>query len=59
MIRLYLLYLLFVIAGKDYIPGPGEYDLSNEDRNKHKRFGFLSHTNRFPDGSGNKVFFFF
>ncbi|KAG2214427.1 hypothetical protein INT47_000983 [Mucor saturninus] len=41
----------FPEAGKDYIPGPGEYDLSIEDRNRHKRFGFLSHTNRFPDGS--------
>lgn len=41
-------------ATKDYIPGPGEYNIpSAEELSRHKRYGFLNHTNRFSaDGPG-------
>lgn len=38
-------------AGKDYIPGPGEYDLAVDEMGRHKRYGFLTQTNRFHEGS--------
>lgn len=41
----------FPEAGKDYIPGPGEYDLTVDEMNRHKRYGFLTQTNRFQEGS--------
>ncbi|KAJ8661964.1 hypothetical protein O0I10_002295 [Lichtheimia ornata] len=38
----------FPEATKDYIPGPGEYNIpSAEELSRHKRYGFLNHTNRF------------
>ncbi|KAI7886956.1 hypothetical protein K492DRAFT_233155 [Lichtheimia hyalospora FSU 10163] len=38
----------FPEATKDYIPGPGEYNIpSAEELGRHKRYGFLNHTNRF------------
>ncbi|GAA5798962.1 hypothetical protein HPULCUR_004371 [Helicostylum pulchrum] len=42
---------VYFSAGKDYVPGPGEYDLSAEDKNRNKRVGFITQTNRFPDGT--------
>ncbi|RCH93160.1 hypothetical protein CU098_009657, partial [Rhizopus stolonifer] len=36
---------------KDYVPGPGEYEVGIDDANKHKRYGFLNQTNRFPEGT--------
>lgn len=42
-------------AGKDYIPGPGEYDLTVDEMNRHKRYGFLTQTNRFQEGSLGKL----
>ncbi|KAG2231538.1 hypothetical protein INT48_005041 [Thamnidium elegans] len=42
---------VYFSAGKDYVPGPGEYDLSAEDKNRNKRIGFITQTNRFPDGT--------
>ncbi|CAO3634304.1 unnamed protein product [Mucor hiemalis] len=41
----------FPEAGKDYIPGPGEYDLAVDEMGRHKRYGFLTQTNRFHEGS--------
>ncbi|CEP17167.1 hypothetical protein [Parasitella parasitica] len=41
---------VYFSAGKDYIPGPGEYQVSVEDSAKHKRYGFLTQTNRFSEG---------
>lgn len=40
----------FPKADKDYIPGPGEYEVSMEDSGRHKRYGFLTQTNRFSEG---------
>lgn len=40
---------VYFSAGKDYIPGPGEYDVSNDDSSRHKRYGFLTQTNRFSE----------
>jgi hypothetical protein len=40
---------VYFSVGKDYIPGPGEYDLSSDDSSRHKRYGFLTQTNRFPE----------
>ncbi|KAG0169177.1 hypothetical protein DFQ30_003873 [Apophysomyces sp. BC1015] len=38
---------------KDYVPGPGEYDVPSEDVGRHKRYGFFGQPNRFgADGSG-------
>lgn len=38
----------FPEATKDYIPGPGEYNIpSAEELSRHKRYGFLNQTNRF------------
>ncbi|KAL0138434.1 hypothetical protein V8B55DRAFT_1514864 [Mucor lusitanicus] len=37
-------------AGKDYIPGPGEYEVLMDDSGRHKRYGFLTQTNRFSEG---------
>ncbi|KAI8878735.1 hypothetical protein K501DRAFT_297473 [Backusella circina FSU 941] len=36
---------------KDYIPGPGEYDLSNDDAGKNKRYGFLNQSSRFNENT--------
>jgi hypothetical protein len=41
---------VYFSVGKDYIPGPGEYDVSSDETSRHKRYGFLSQTNRFPEG---------
>ncbi|KAF7731973.1 hypothetical protein EC973_007078 [Apophysomyces ossiformis] len=38
-------------ATKDYIPGPGEYDIPSEDIGKHRRFGFLTQNRFGTDGS--------
>ncbi|CAO3684798.1 unnamed protein product [Rhizopus stolonifer] len=38
----------FPSAGKDYVPGPGEYEV-NGDSNRHKRYGFLSQSDRFSE----------
>lgn len=43
---------VYFSGGKDYIPGPGEYDLSLDDNGRHKRYGFLTQTNRFSEGAG-------
>ncbi|KAF1797598.1 hypothetical protein FB192DRAFT_1462458 [Mucor lusitanicus] len=40
----------FPEAGKDYIPGPGEYEVLMDDSGRHKRYGFLTQTNRFSEG---------
>ncbi|CAO3626964.1 unnamed protein product [Mucor fragilis] len=40
----------FPEAGKDYMPGPGEYEVLMDDSGKHKRYGFLTQTNRFSEG---------
>ncbi|KAG1130087.1 hypothetical protein G6F42_004480 [Rhizopus arrhizus] len=39
----------FPSIGKDYIPGPGEYDVSVDDNSRHKRYGFLSQSDRFTE----------
>ncbi|KAG1443756.1 hypothetical protein G6F56_010558 [Rhizopus delemar] len=39
----------FPTADKDYIPGPGEYDVGAEDGNRHKRYGFLTQSGRFSE----------
>ncbi|KAI9499041.1 hypothetical protein BDB00DRAFT_798057 [Zychaea mexicana] len=37
---------------KEYIPGPGEYNIpTGDDLGRHKRYGFLNQTNRF-NGEG-------
>lgn len=46
-------YLHFILADKDYIPGPGEYDVGAEDGNRHKRYGFLTQSGRFSEGKKN------
>lgn len=43
---------VYFSAGKDYIPGPGEYEVLTEDSSRHKRYGFLTQTNRFSEGPG-------
>jgi len=44
---------VYFSAGKEYIPGPGEYEVLMDDSGRHKRYGFLTQTNRFPEGPGN------
>lgn len=44
---------VYFSAGKDYIPGPGEYEVLMDDSSRHKRYGFLTQTNRFSEGPGN------
>lgn len=44
---------VYFSAGRDYIPGPGEYEVFVEDSSKHKRYGFLTQTNRFSESPGN------
>jgi hypothetical protein len=39
------------LADKDYIPGPGEYDVPIDDGGRHKRYGFLSQSDRFTEGT--------
>ncbi|EIE82266.1 hypothetical protein RO3G_06971 [Rhizopus delemar RA 99-880] len=39
----------FPSIGKDYIPGPGEYDVNVDDSSRHKRYGFLSQSDRFTE----------
>ncbi|KAL9547092.1 hypothetical protein MBANPS3_006340 [Mucor bainieri] len=41
---------VYFSAGKDYIPGPGEYEVLMDDSGRHKRYGFLTQTNRFSEG---------
>ncbi|KAI7861082.1 hypothetical protein BDC45DRAFT_552396 [Circinella umbellata] len=42
----------FQEGAKDYIPGPGEYNIPTSDElSRHKRYGFLNQTTRF-DGEG-------
>ncbi|KAI9255087.1 hypothetical protein BDA99DRAFT_152291 [Phascolomyces articulosus] len=42
----------FQEGAKDYIPGPGEYNIpTNDELSKHKRYGFLNQTTRF-NGEG-------
>lgn len=38
---------------KDYIPGPGEYEVILDDSSPYKRHGFISQTSRFSDTLGN------
>ncbi|KAL7320013.1 hypothetical protein PS15m_003085 [Mucor circinelloides] len=45
----------FPEAGKDYIPGPGEYEVLMDDSGRHKRYGFLTQTNRFSEGPDPSV----
>ncbi|KAI8875294.1 hypothetical protein K501DRAFT_311259 [Backusella circina FSU 941] len=40
---------VYFAVGKEYIPGPGEYEVFVDDIVKHKRYGFISQTSRFPD----------
>jgi hypothetical protein len=39
------------LVDKDYIPGPGEYDLSGDDAGKHRRYGFLNQSGRFNENT--------
>ncbi|KAG1044523.1 hypothetical protein G6F43_011443 [Rhizopus delemar] len=39
----------FPTAEKEYIPGPGEYDVNVDDGSRHKRYGFLSQSDRFSE----------
>ncbi|KAG1082661.1 hypothetical protein G6F42_022497 [Rhizopus arrhizus] len=46
---------VYFSAGKEYIPGPGEYEVLMDDSGRHKRYGFLTQTNRFPEGPDPSV----
>ncbi|KAI8387314.1 hypothetical protein BD560DRAFT_114305 [Blakeslea trispora] len=46
----------FPEAVKDHVPGPGEYEVSIDDTNKHKRYGFLNQTSRFPEDTDSTDF---
>jgi hypothetical protein len=37
------------IGGKDYVPGPGEYQVNVDDIGRHKKYGFLNQANRFQE----------
>lgn len=47
----FLIFFFMNLADKDYIPGPGEYDVPIDDGGRHKRYGFLSQSDRFTEGT--------
>lgn len=47
---------VYLVGGKDYIPGPGEYEVNPDDTGRHKRYGFLNQTNRFQEDQQQQLF---
>jgi hypothetical protein len=50
---------VYFAVGKEYIPGPGEYEVFVDDIVKHKRYGFISQTSRFPENLGKLLLYLF
>ncbi|KAI9487642.1 MAG: hypothetical protein EXX96DRAFT_554086 [Benjaminiella poitrasii] len=41
----------FTEEDKDHTPGPGEYEVTLDDSGRHKRYGFLTQSTRFPESA--------